>query len=407
MSKLIIDTDPGIDDVFAILLALSHPETTVELISLTVGNIDTQNSLRNAITCVQLCSEYLKSQGRKFTPPRVAVGCKTPLSGKEPVFDYFHGIDGLGNSHAKAPHFTPDTALYKPHFESDTTASPDRPTNFIPDHRHSADVMLEILKQNPEDSVTIVALGPATTVMHAAAKDYETFSRAREIVAMAGNIREPGNVTPFAEFNVFADATAAAALCALTSPDPSVLLPRSLSEEFYDALVSARLHISKRPRVVLVPLDATHRHCLSESQILKYKDTKLGEWLLVALEGVFQRLKDEYPDLSDSILQCHDPLAVAYAIFHRETPGWFTYTADLRIEDAGRWTRGMCVIDKRGRSLEESEPKYDSDNLHLSWLNPKVHSYVEVLDKSPYQDEIGKSDNGKFAEHMLNVVFGN
>lgn len=215
--RIIIDTDPGVDDVLAILLALSSaPEDLeVELISVTYGNVDVENCLRNVVSLfhhVQKEMEWRKSRGRtegfemlKRKKPLVAVGASKPLADQLMMADFFHGIDGLGGIYSTHPHLTPrDT--WKDLFAK-TVRSTDQDeaslareisgihqTLFTPSRRPAHEEILRILRENEPDTITLVAIGPLTNLATAAAADPETFLRAKEVAVMGGAITEPGNV---------------------------------------------------------------------------------------------------------------------------------------------------------------------------------------------------------------------
>jgi pyrimidine-specific ribonucleoside hydrolase len=174
MRRLIIDTDPGIDDAFAIALAALSPD--VELLALTTvaGNVGIENTTRNALNILSLC-------GREDVP--VAVGADRPFS-RPMRADGAHGTDGLGGYAASIP-------------SSKATVDP----------RDAVTLMVDILTA-AEEPVTIVPVGPLTNVALLLAAHPGIRSKIDRLVIMGGGI-EGGNCTPSAEFNIWIDPEAA------------------------------------------------------------------------------------------------------------------------------------------------------------------------------------------------------
>jgi len=215
--KIIIDTDPGVDDVLALLLALSSApeELEIELISVTYGNVDVQNCLRNVVSLfhqVQKEMEWRRSKGLpegfevlKHKKPLVAVGAAEPLADQMMMADFFHGIDGLGGIHSTHAHLTPQDTWKELFVKTVKSSDPDEAalareitgkeqTLFTPSQEPAHEEILRILRENEPDTVTIVAIGPLTNLAITAAADPETFLRAKEVVVMGGAIGEAGNV---------------------------------------------------------------------------------------------------------------------------------------------------------------------------------------------------------------------
>uniref|UniRef100_A0A0D9XAU3 uridine nucleosidase n=1 Tax=Leersia perrieri TaxID=77586 RepID=A0A0D9XAU3_9ORYZ len=173
--KVIIDTDPGIDDSMTILMAFRAP--TVEIIGLTTifGNVSTQNATKNALL---LCERA----GHPEVP--VAEGSPEPLKGGEPrVADFVHGSDGLGNLFLPAP----------------TTKKVDE---------SAAEFMVNKVSQFPGE-VFVLALGPLTNVALAIKRDSSFASKVKKIVVLGGAFFTAGNVNPAAEANIYGDPDAA------------------------------------------------------------------------------------------------------------------------------------------------------------------------------------------------------
>jgi inosine-uridine nucleoside N-ribohydrolase len=206
----------GVDDVLAMLLAFSAKPEELEilLLSVTFGNVDVQSCLRNIITLFHYIEKekaWRKANGRpegfetlNARKPIVAIGAEEPLAEHMMVADFFHGIDGLGGIHHSHPHLSPAEtwkSLFKPAPESVSSEEAvelqkvkDAHSLFIPSLKPAHEEMLNILRENEPDTITIVAVGPLTNLAIAAASDPETFLRVKEVVVMGGAIDAPGNV---------------------------------------------------------------------------------------------------------------------------------------------------------------------------------------------------------------------
>ncbi|KAJ5554071.1 Nucleoside hydrolase [Penicillium frequentans] len=419
--KIIIDTDPGIDDILALLLALSSKpeELEVLLISLTFGNIEVKNCLRNVVSMFHILEREMqwrrdngKPEGygtlRAFRPV-VAVGAEDPLEDQKMLADYFHGTDGLGGIHASHPHLTASTAwehLFDPAVDPEgiqpvqTGAVGDH--SFIPSKLPAHKEILRALRANEPDTVTLVAVGPLTNLALAAAEDPETFLRVKEVVVMGGAINEPGNVTPVGEFNAYADAVAAARVFALTSPSPNSTLPITTSP----LLPPYPEKLSRQLTLRLFPLDITLRHNLSRGQFreavtpLLAAGSPLAEWVDAFMGHTFRTLERLHPGhVGDAAeLSMHDPVCVWYAMTS-EDPKWAPSAnspEDIRIETQGQWSRGMCVIDRRSRHKIEGDEESSSD--HGLWLSSRAGNRIMRMDASPAE--------ASFGQIMIDRMFG-
>jgi len=170
--KVIIDTDPGIDDTLAICLALASPDLEVIAITATGGNVPPDQATRNVQAIVE-----------QIDPPRwPRIGAALdeqilPADGRA-----LHGPDGLGGARFKVAELH---------------------------HRHPSDkVICDEVRGVPEE-VTIVALGPLTNIAAALQRDPGLATTVGHLIMMGGSVTAPGNVTPCAEFNIFCDAEAA------------------------------------------------------------------------------------------------------------------------------------------------------------------------------------------------------
>jgi pyrimidine-specific ribonucleoside hydrolase len=198
---LVIDTDPGIDDALAILLALASPEVELRLVTTVHGNVELAQTTENALRVLHLA-------GRSDVP--VAAGARSSLVHPQPErAGHVHGAGGLGD--VELP---PSPAALDP-----------RP----------AVVALAELLLASDEPVTVATIGPMTNLALLLAVYPEAAERIGRVVAMGGSAARGGNVTAAAEFNVWADPEAAQAVLHSTLPTVmvglDVTLPTVLSEE--------------------------------------------------------------------------------------------------------------------------------------------------------------------------------
>jgi len=370
-----------------LLAFASQPEELeVLMLSLQFGNVEVQNCLRNVVTLFSFIEKeraWRKEHGRPAgfealdrTKPIVAVGAEEPLAEHMMAADYFHGIDGLGGIHESHPHLSPAETwktLFSPAPENmpaeDVAALrkvEEEHKLFAPSKKPAHEEMLRLLRENERDTITIVAVGPLTNVATAAATDPETFLRVKEVIVMGGAIDEPGNITPGGEFNFFADSVAAARVLALTSPNPKTTMPPSLHLKSgpHKSLPDYPDKLSRPLKVRLFPVDVTMHHKLPERLYHDYvdllADSPLANWSKLFLKATFEKVFSLAPkqDRSKLGLEMHDPLTIWYAITGpKESPahaqGWEFIEQDIRVETAGQWTRGMCVVDRRPRVVRD------------------------------------------------------
>ncbi len=193
--KIIIDTDPGQDDAFAILLALASPELDVLGITAVAGNVPLSLTEKNARKICELA-------GRPDI--RVFAGASQPMSGALVTAEHVHGSTGLDG--AELPE--PVMALQQ---------------------EHAVDFIIETLRTHPPGTVTLCPLGPLTNIAKALTKAPEIAGRIRRIVMMGGGLFEGGNITPAAEFNIYVDPQAATVVFA--SGVPIVMMPLDVTHK--------------------------------------------------------------------------------------------------------------------------------------------------------------------------------
>lgn len=178
MRHVIIDTDPGVDDALALMLAFSSPELVVEGVTTVAGNVSQEKTHRNAL-------KMLEFLGVGDTP--VARGAEKPLLREARGAEEFHGETGLG-----------DAALPEPRLRSD--------------ERSAVELILEKCEELGE-GLTIVAIGPLTNIASAIIAEPRMVGGVAGLVIMGGAFNVTpyghGNVTPAAEFNIWHDPEAA------------------------------------------------------------------------------------------------------------------------------------------------------------------------------------------------------
>ncbi|CAL8584543.1 hypothetical protein XPA_010133 [Xanthoria parietina] len=393
-TRVIIDTDPGNDDVLALLYALASSPEDIEvlLISIAFGNVNVQNCLRNAVSMFHVIEKEMrwrKEHGRpegfealKKSKPVIAVGADEPLGGKRVQAAYYHGADGLGGVHTSHPHHTSPSETWQHLFDrpppdtvpssTATTTTTTKPAStsptsplFTPSSSPAHLEILNILDREPPQTITLIAIGPLTTFATAAAHAPTTFLKAKSLLVMGGAIAVPGNMTPVAEFNALADPIAAARIYALTSPAPQSTMPpfNPATTSLTDYPPPAHLG-AQRLRVVKFPLDITTPHSLRRDEVLATVEplralgSPLAEWVMAFTEQGFrttEALNVGFEDGGgDTWVSLHDPVVLWFAVATggegRMMEGWEVVRGeDVRVETVGQWTRGMCVVDGRDR----------------------------------------------------------
>ena len=282
---IVIDTDPGVDDALAIVLALRSPELRVELMTTVAGNAGIRAVTDNARRLLALLDPE--------EPPRLVRGAARPVRGRLNTALDVHGDDGLAGLSRLRDR---GGRLLFP-----ASGGP------VPSGEGAAHAIVAKAREHGE-KLTIVALGPLTNLARALQADAGSMRRVGRLIVMGGAIETPGNVTAAAEFNFHVDPVAA------------------------DRVLTSGI------RITLVALDVTQRVRLPWSLV---RDTLRGNRspLARALRHFTRPLASR-----DLGMPLHDPLAMALAI----DPGLVrTRPLPVRVETGGVHTRGMSITDRR------------------------------------------------------------
>src|SRR5215469_16061427 len=248
--RIIIDTDPGLDDAVAILLALAAPKE-LEVIGLVAvaGNLPLTLTERNAR---RLC----EFAGRADIP--VYAGCGRPMLRPLATAGHIHGE-------------TARDRLLLP--------EPTMPLQA----QHGVDFLIETLRSEEASTITLCALGPLTNIAMALVKAPEIALTIGELIIMGGACFELGNVTPAAEFNIHVDPHAAAIV--LDSGIP----------------------------ITMMPLDVTHRLLTTPPRLaaLRALGNRSGRAVAALLASFERRRRAKFGTRATSL---HDPSVIAYLL---------------------------------------------------------------------------------------------
>ena len=280
--RLILDVDTGVDDALAIALAVRHPQVQLDAVLTVAGNVGLDLTTRNTL-------RVLDWLGATDIP--VAAGADRPLVGPQREASSWHGADGLGG--ARLP-------------DSNRRALPD-----------GVSYLIERLTAEPGE-MTLVCTAPLTNLALAVQRRPELAQLVDEVVLMGGAVHPPGNVTPVAEFNVYADPEAAAIV------------------------------VQQPWRLTMVGLDVTNRVSLTRRDRDALANSTSPEAVLVR-----EVTRHPFDVRRVDAMALHDPLAVAVAI---EPSLVTTLDRAVAVETRGEHTRGQTVVDLRGTAAPPAGP---------------------------------------------------
>lgn len=291
MRKVILDTDPGVDDAQAIAFALAHPDINVLGLTTVFGNASIELTTRNALL-------LLEQFGHVDVP--VARGAALPLEQKPfPPADFVHGADGLGN-----------LDLSDPRGSTLSTSA--------------AEFIVEQTRVDP-GNITLIAVGPLTNIAAAVALDQTLPSRVKELIVMGGTVDEPGNVTPLAEANFHNDPHAADLVFAHDWP------------------------------VTVIGLDVTHQILLSDSDLARLRDgggeTGRFLWDSSRFYVDFYTRKGAASQASEPSCAMHDAAALVCAVH----PELFDHASGAARVVPDGMAAGQFALDRKGYDYARSD----------------------------------------------------
>lgn len=290
--RIIIDCDPGHDDMAAILLAAWHGSIRLEAITTVCGNASLDNTTNNALRIV----------GAFGLDVPVYAGATQPLLHRYAFPAEFHGPSGLDSAGHDLP-----------------------PASRQAEKTHAVDAIIARVEQNPGE-ITLVVIGPMTNIALALCLRPDLATKIKQVVFMGGSAGE-GNVTPAAEFNIWADAEA------------------------------ARIVFRSGVKLVMFGLNATHQTLLRREDIARVRAARPGPNVVADIMDFYCNTYYRFAGADKPGAPMHDPCAIAYLIDPslfgiRQLPG------DVLVADEASY--GQTLID-----LRPQDPAHDTRNKNV------------------------------------------
>lgn len=279
IQSLIIDCDPGVDDAVALFLAFAAPQLNLLAVTTVGGNVPGTLTQRNARIVRQIA-------GREDVP--VHGGAERPLKRPPAGAGAFHGPEGLGD------------------------LEPFTPTGIVGDGP-AANAIVDLVMSRPQGSVAVAVMGPMTNLALAMRRERRLADWLGPVVIMGGARSEGGNITPSAEFNIWAD------------PDAAAVVFGSGCE------------------VIALGLDATHQVRATEDRIAAIEaiDSEAAR-TTAAMLRFSQRVEREVVGWDSAPL--HDPCTIAWLL----KPELFeTRACRIEVETTSELTRGHTAVEFR------------------------------------------------------------
>ncbi|XP_050230206.1 uridine nucleosidase 1 isoform X1 [Mercurialis annua] len=339
--KLIIDTDPGIDDSMAILMAFQSPEWDIIGLTTTFGNTKLEDATRNALFLCEIAG---------YPDVPVAQGNSEPLKGGKPrIADFAHGSDGVGNLSLPSP-------------------------NGQKIEKSASEFLVDKISESPGE-VSILALGPLTNLALAIKRDSSFASKVKQIVILGGSFFALGNVNPAAEANIYGDPEAADVV--FTSGANIVVVGINITTQ---VKLTGALYLFFSVLCLCFSCFLVIILSIIDDDLLALRQSKGKHAQIICDMCKFYR---NWHVKSDGVhgIFLHDP--VAFVALTR--PDLFTYKKGVvRVE-----TQGICVghtlIDQGLKKWNMSNPWSEHSPVNVVWTvnADEVVNYVRKLLMKP------------------------
>lgn len=288
--KVIIDCDVGVDDALALILAYHSPELNIKAITAVNGNVPLNQVFENIKKVLTII--------RPKNLPVIAKGAERSLSRKKIHAHSIHGEDGLGGAKIELN-------------EEDKF--------WEISSKKAYELIIDMIYKY-KGELTIIATGPLTNLSLIIQKDLKALKMVKEIIIMGGAVKTGGNVTPYAEFNIYCDP------------------------------IAAKTVIESGLPITLVPLDVTHKVNLTsknmEERVIPFQNP-FSKFIVEATGYDTNR----HLFRNKELIHLHDPLAVAVAIdptlVEKER-------LRLHVETENGINYGRILINKEGTTIDVS-----------------------------------------------------
>lgn len=170
--------------------------------------------------------------------------------------------------------------------------------------------------------------------------------------------------------------------------------------------------------VKLFPLDVTTKHLLTRGEVqrtvqpLLEKGSPLAEWVKAILESTYRKIETlgEQGMGEDFVgekvgLSLHDPLCVWYALSEADRR-WTFEEEDIRVETAGQWTRGMCVVDRRGRRMMDEGQDGEGAIVAEGDVPGDTDGWLSRRRGNRLKRVVGTPGEERFGRYLLERIFG-